>query len=315
VSIGIFCFNQAQFVRDCIAGLAAQAYSELEIFVVDDGSEDDSLEVIGRSIDMLHGWPTAVLSDDTNRGLAARMNEVLARATGEWVIWVASDDALLPGAVEALVAGSSPEVDVVWGDLEVIDVHGQRRGYRRPADTWQGSTARRYATPANPMHDILRVNNFIPGGMTLIRAEALRAVGGYFEDVGTEDLTMWLRLSPESLFHYIGTPVGRYRIVEGSHSRSEAGTMRDQATLAAKLGGNVPRSGLARLVAMRWALSVARSRGRPPVPLSEVAEICGIPRSQLLRAMPRAISDPVWMSAAAILRSQWVGRIGRTAAW
>jgi Glycosyl transferase family 2 len=315
VSIGIFCYNQAQFVADCIAGAAAQEYPDLEFFLVDDGSTDGSADALRTAGEQLARWPCTVLSDGVNRGLAARMNEVLERVTGEWIIWVASDDALLPGAVARLLGGATSGVDVVWGDLEVVDQAGRPKGYRRPADTWQGDTARRYAVPANPMLDIFRVNNFIPGGMTLIRAEALRAVGGYLEDVATEDMTMWLRLSPRSLFRYIGEPVGRYRVVEGSHSRSESGTVRDQALLASRLSGSpgIPRDGLARLVAMRWALSVGRSHGRPPLPLSEVAEISGIPRPELVRAMPRAVLDPIWMSGAALLRTWRRDRQARSA--
>ena len=80
--------------------------------------------------------------------------------------------------------------------------------------------------------------------------------------------------------------------------------MLDQAELASLLrqrGGYSDR-GLARLVAMRWALSVARSRGRPPVSFGQVVQASGLPAAALRRELPRAALDPVIGSVAAGLR-------------
>ena len=106
---------------------------------------------------------------------------------------------------------------------------------------------------------------------------------------------MWLRLGPNHGFKYVGTSVARYRVVPGSSSRSEGASVRDQAELAAALlvKGGYSESGLARLLAMRWALSVGRTKGRPPLSLDDLSIASGIPVAALRRELPRAVADPL----------------------
>ncbi len=57
--------------------------------------------------------------------------------------------------------------------------------------------------------------------------------------------------------------------------------------------GVVPRSGLARLIAMRWWLNVFKSRGRPVFGVSEYARMAGLRPTELLLQLPRAGLDPI----------------------
>ena len=105
VTIGVFCFNQSRFAAECLASVAEQEYPDLEIFVVDDGSSDTSVEVIQEAIRTNQQLAGATLvADGTNQGLHRRMNQVLGLAQGTYVMWVAIDDVLLPGTVGRLVA-------------------------------------------------------------------------------------------------------------------------------------------------------------------------------------------------------------------
>jgi glycosyltransferase involved in cell wall biosynthesis len=309
VSVGIFNFNQAEFLPDCLKGLEAQDYGPIEVFLVDDGSADGSLEVLRSAAERI---PNAkVIADGTNIGLAGRIGQVVDQASGEWLMWVAADDWLLPAAVETLVSAVTPEVDVIWGDLRVVNESGESLGYSRPRDTWQGNTARKYLTPAKPLDDIFRVNNFITGGMSLIRREAVVRVGGYPPELRLEDLNMWLTLGVNSNFRYVGMEVGKYRVVADSHSHTEERSMPDLAMVSRRHVevADVPRSGLARLVAMRWCLGFARTRGRPPFGLPEYAHLAGLKPSEVLRELPRAGFDPIWRSLMAWLRrSRSIGR-------
>lgn len=305
VSVAVFCYEQSQYVPESLASVASQDYAPIEVFFVDDGSSDDSASVARAMIGSdprLAG--TTVLADGVNRGLAPRMNEVLRQAAGEWVVWLASDDVLLPDAVESLVAGARDDVGVVFGDLDVIDEQGRSRGYSRPRDSWQRSTAIRYRDGGRPLPDMFTVNNFVPGGMALIRRSVLVEAGGYDPDARTEDLDMWLRIGWSTTFRYVATSVGRYRVVPGSTSRSERVNTLDQARIMHKhvVAGDPGGNGYARLAAMRWALAVGRGRGRPGVRLGEVAEVSGLPTRHLVRALPAATTRPILGAAMAAAR-------------
>jgi alpha-1,3-rhamnosyltransferase len=305
VSIGVFCYRQAKYVPDALRSVAVQDYRPLEVFFVDDGSPDESVQVARAEIAADPRLAsTTVIADGVNRGLATRMNQVLERASGEWVVWLASDDALVPGAVRTLVSGSRDDVDVVFGDLEVMDERGRPRGYSRPRDSWQRTTAARYSDGGRPLPDMFAVNNFVPGGMALIRRSVLVEAGGYDPETRTEDLDMWLRIGWTRTFRYVGAPVGRYRVVPGSTSRSERVNTLDQARIMRKhvLSGSPGGDGYARLAAMRWALAVGRGRGRPGVGLREVADTAGLPLRRLLRVLPAAAARPILGAVAAAAR-------------
>ncbi len=314
VTVGVICFNQGRYLDAALASVAAQDYPALEVVVVDDGSSDGSNDT-AREVLARRGVVARLIDDGANRGLGTRLNEVLAAATGDWVVWLAADDQLAPSAVSSLVARSDDSTGVVFGDLSVIDEAGRSRGYARPRDSWQRATALRYRDrPGVPLPDMFRVNNFIPGGMALIRRQVLLDAGGYDPDVRTEDFDMWLRIGWTTRVRYVAAPVGLYRVVPGSTSRSERVNTLDQAAIMRKHwpAADPQRSrGYARLAAMRWALAVGRGRGRSGVRLREVAEVSGIPLRALLREAPaaavRPIAGAVWSAARlALLRARGV---------
>jgi glycosyltransferase involved in cell wall biosynthesis len=296
VTIGVICYRQGRYLDDALGSVAAQSYRPLEVVVVDDGSDDGSADT-ARDVIAAKGLDAVLVADGVNRGLGHRLNQVLELAHGEFVVWLAADDQLQAGAVSALVAACDTTTGVVFGDLSVVDERGRSRGYARPRDSWQRATALRYRDRARPpLPDMFRVNNFVPGGMALIRRQTLLDAGGYDPQVRTEDFDMWLRIGWTTPFRYAAVPAGRYRVVPGSTSRSERINTLDQARIMGKHWPTADarhRRGYARLAAMRWALAVGRGKGRSPVSLREVAGESGIPYPALLRAAPAAAVRPV----------------------
>jgi len=101
VSVIVPVHNTARFLEQCIGSVAAQTLpaDDVELIAVDDGSTDDSLDVLRR---LAEGHPTwQVLHQDASGGAAAPRNAGLDHATGEYVFFLDSDDWLAPTALEA----------------------------------------------------------------------------------------------------------------------------------------------------------------------------------------------------------------------
>lgn len=116
-------YNQAQFLERTLTSVLSQGYPDLEYFVLDGGSTDGSVEIVKRYADRLAYWRSA-----RDGGQAAALREGFARATGEVLCWINSDDTLEPGAL-ALVGkmfSDHPEVDLVYGGLRSIDENDRR---------------------------------------------------------------------------------------------------------------------------------------------------------------------------------------------
>jgi glycosyltransferase involved in cell wall biosynthesis len=97
VGVVIPCYNQARFLGEAIQSVLCQDYTDLEIVIVDDGSSDGTKEVasgyaeVDRRVRHVR---------QENRGLAAARNRGLAEVGGEYVVFLDSDDRLIPGALE-----------------------------------------------------------------------------------------------------------------------------------------------------------------------------------------------------------------------
>jgi glycosyltransferase involved in cell wall biosynthesis len=115
-------FNQAPFLEQTLKSVLDQGYPDLEYMVLDGGSSDGSAQILERYASQLAFWRSA-----KDGGQSAALGEGLARATGEVVAWINSDDWYEPGAFR--LAGEAfaahPEVDIVHGDVCFTDVNGR----------------------------------------------------------------------------------------------------------------------------------------------------------------------------------------------
>lgn len=91
-------FNQAKYLETTILSVLGQYYPNLEYIVMDGGSNDGSMEIIQRYADRLAHWQSA-----KDRGQSDAINQGFARATGDILCWVNSDDFFLPGTLWKIV--------------------------------------------------------------------------------------------------------------------------------------------------------------------------------------------------------------------
>jgi len=123
VSIIIPCYNNDAFVKKAIESALQQTYKNVEIIVIDDGSTDDSLEII-RSFDKSIKWETG-----SNQGAPKARNRGLEIATGEYIKFLDADDILLPDCLERQVEKasqlSSERKAIVYGEAIWINRDGE----------------------------------------------------------------------------------------------------------------------------------------------------------------------------------------------
>lgn len=131
VSIITPSFNQAAFLEQTIRSVLEQDYPNIEYWVIDGGSTDNSVEIIKQYAPRLAGWLS-----EKDKGQADGINKGLAKATGEIIGWLNSDDLYYPGAIAGAVEAfrQHPEASFVFSNVESIDEHGKSFNLMRYGD-------------------------------------------------------------------------------------------------------------------------------------------------------------------------------------
>lgn len=122
VSVIIPVYNSGLFLRESLDSVLAQTYPDLEIIVINDGSIDDSLEILKQYGNKI------IIIDQKNRGLAEAVNAGIAKMSGKWMKWLSPDDLLYPDAIETLVveAKKLPENTILYSNWEIINQKGEK---------------------------------------------------------------------------------------------------------------------------------------------------------------------------------------------
>lgn len=176
VTIAVPSFNQGCFLDETLSSIFQQEIP-VEVFVLDGGSTDNSIEIIRKWEHKLAGWRSYV-----DNGQAAAINEGIANGNAPYVCWLNSDDFFLPLGLKQLLAKfhEYPEAPAVYGRSWNL-IH--KSGKQHPV----------WVEPFNEYRLALRC--IISQPATLIRRAVWNAVGGLNEDLHmTMDYDLWWRL-------------------------------------------------------------------------------------------------------------------------
>lgn len=119
ISIIVPSFNQGQYLEETLISIFDQEYPNLELFVVDGGSTDNSIEIIKKHEKWITWWVS-----EKDQGQSDAINKGFRNATGAIISWVNSDDLLIPGSLDQVsdyLVELPAEVGLIHGAVVVFD--------------------------------------------------------------------------------------------------------------------------------------------------------------------------------------------------
>ncbi|MBE9109975.1 glycosyltransferase family 2 protein [Nodosilinea sp. LEGE 07298] len=213
VSVIIPAYNAERFICQTLDSVLAQAYSNLEVFVVDDGSQDDTASIVR---EYMQRDSRIQLLEQKNFGVAAARNLGIEKSTGEFIAPIDADDIWHPQHVSKQVkcfSQAPSSVGLVYSWSADINEHNRPTGAARISSI-QGDVLR-----------TLVCHNFIGNAScTLIRRSCFESVGGYSTALkaqqaqGCEDWDLYLRISERYGFCVVPELTVGYRKVSSSMS-------------------------------------------------------------------------------------------------
>lgn len=180
-------YNQAAFLEATIQSVLAQDYPNIEYIIMDGGSNDNSSDVIRKYADRLAYWESV-----KDKGQTDAINKGFAKAHGEILAWLNSDDVLYPHAVSEAVAylTAHPECGLVYGNCDFIDADGNVIGRFNAKQTNHRKLTQGYV--------------HIPQQASFWRADLWQKVGPLDDTIYfAMDYDLWIRLAAVSEIKYL----------------------------------------------------------------------------------------------------------------
>jgi cellulose synthase/poly-beta-1,6-N-acetylglucosamine synthase-like glycosyltransferase len=205
VSVITATYNMAGYIGETLDAILAQDYPHIESIIIDDGSTDNTMEVLEPYLKD----PRVRVVQQANAGQTVAKNRGIAEAKGEFIAFCDADDTWRQDKLTLQIPRfDDPEVGVVFSDIICIDGEGEVIDIR-PMDRVGG----KITAP-------LLVDNYVPFPTSVARASVLEEVNGFDESLTMSiDYDLWLRISVKYLFAYVEEPLANYRIWEGQMSK------------------------------------------------------------------------------------------------
>jgi len=203
ISVIIPTFNRADYVEQAVQSVFAQTFADYEVIVVDDGSTDNTKEVLAGFSD----FSTFTYHYQTNSGRSEARNQGLKIAQGDFLLFLDSDDLLFPDALRLLhAAAQTSTAGMVAGQIEFVNEHLKK--------LWVLETNTE-SFPAGEMNypALITGRYFLLPGAVLLRRTFLNGVGGFDRTLEPcEDYDFYLRMALHCELAFIESPVLRYRM-------------------------------------------------------------------------------------------------------
>jgi glycosyltransferase involved in cell wall biosynthesis len=205
VSVIIPTFNRAALLREALESVFVQSYTDYEVIVVDDGSTDETPQMIEEYGDRVrYLW-------QENRGAAEARNHGVSAARGEWVAFLDSDDMWHREKLACCLERPrhDPGAAVVFHPMVEIDDAGNRvRGRSKRAS-------------GGRILDSLFAHCFVHTPTVVVRRRVLQEMGGFDTELAVcEDYQLWLRIAERYPFHLVPRPLAYRRLHKKRLSKS-----------------------------------------------------------------------------------------------
>jgi len=230
VDVIIPAFNAAKYLPAALESVFSQTFDDWQILLVDDGSTDNTAEVVAPFLDRFGSRIRFIKQN--NRGVSAARNTAIQASTAEFLALLDADDLWLPCRLsESLKAlAERPQAGLAYGLITYIDPEG------RLGETFEGN--RRYVEGHIAPHIYMRKVE-MPCATVTFRRRCINEVGIFDEAMrATEDRDLWLRIALRYEVAFIPEVLAYYRVSPNSASADPQQMLKGQLQFIRKHYGS-----------------------------------------------------------------------------
>jgi glycosyltransferase involved in cell wall biosynthesis len=229
VSVVIPTYQCEQYISQSIDSVLAQTFKDYEIIIIDDGSTDNTQELLRKYSKMRN----IKIFSQSNQGPAAARNLGIRMSSGEFIAFLDADDIWLPNKLEKQITflEKHPLIDLVYCDSYIFNEKCTRQ--RTLFDI-----SRPFSGKAL---EELFLSDFIPLLTVVVRRSIFNTVGFFDETViGPEDYDLWLRICQTKPIDFIHEPLAKYRVSSRQILEQRIKRLENEIKVKEKALRNVP---------------------------------------------------------------------------
>lgn len=226
VSVVIPSYNHASYISSAVESVLSQTFSDLELIIIDDGSRDNTLEVLSGFTD-----PRLQVFSQTNQGAHAAINRGLLQAAGRFLAILNSDDLYHPRRLEKALQAfqKDPELGLVGSHIEIIDTAGKSLGIKhgyQDASPWLLERPERSFRAGNDLRAALLTENYWSTTSNYVFPRRVYERVGEFRPLRyTHDWDFALRLARRASMQMLAEPLMQYRVHPANTIRENQAAM------------------------------------------------------------------------------------------
>ena len=300
-SVIVPAYRAPRTIRTAIESVLAQSFADLELIVVDDGSGDETPQIVAGYAER---DSRVTLIEQENAGTPAARNTGISRAGGRYVSLLDNDDAWMPDYLREVDAqlGRWPDAGLAYADAWTLNDHNRRVHRQTALECYPPVTEAE--EPELFLLALLRTN-FITASSVTVTRKALDDVGGFRTDTkGSDDWDLWLRIVGAG---YRAVRAGSEPLVllrESATSQSKDDRLMAESAMRViehaieREPADTPAGRLAREAAVRRRADLERMGALPPLRRAALAT-----KRRLIPAKKLALSRWEWRPAPEALRA------------
>lgn len=226
VSVVIPSYNHAAYIKEAVQSVLSQSEKDLELIVVDDGSTDNTLDVLQKISD-----PRLQVIQQANQGAHVAINRGLHAATGQYLAILNSDDAYYPHRLERLIAllEADPSIGLAGSFIEIVDSQGKPLGVKHgyaDCSPWPLDRPEKSLRSDEDLRAALLTENYwATTSNYFFKQETYCRLGDFAPLRYAHDWDFALRAARVGKIHLLPEPLMRYRVHSSNTIRENKAAM------------------------------------------------------------------------------------------
>lgn len=220
IKVSVVCasYNYENYIKETIESVINQTYSSWEMIIVDDGSKDNSVEVIKSYSKKDDRIKLFTHENNQNKGLIETLKKGIKEASGNWIVFLESDDKIEKNYLEEKIEiiKKYPDIGLIFNDVNMFGDENKIKIYENHRKKIN-ELFNKISFPYDFKKDIVKRNYIWTFSVVMLKKELLEALDFNSFIPQFLDHYLWAQLSTKTKFYYIDKKLTNWRIHSDSY--------------------------------------------------------------------------------------------------